>query len=124
MPSEVQPLILAKFLPQTFATAIAENSLMESSAMQVQKAKLHDKLPLIVLSHGVNMFTDLSAEKAERAEQIWQELQAEMSNLSDQGKLMLALQSGHNIHIDQPQLVSDAICQVIEEARSDQGVKK
>ena len=113
LPSEVQPIMLAKFLPKTFNTAIAENQLMESSAQQVSNQELRKELPLVVLSHGVNMFSELSDEQAERAEQIWQELQAEMATLSSNGTLTIAKKSGHNIHIDQPQLVIDAICQVI-----------
>ncbi len=118
LPEEIQPIVLAKFLPQTFDTAITENSQMEISAMQVKQAKLNQKLPLIVLSHGINMFSDLSAEKAQQAEQIWQQLQAETANLSEKGKLIIASQSGHNIHIDEPQLVVDAIHQLTKQIKS------
>jgi len=117
LPSEVQQTILAKFLPKTFNTAIAENQLMERSAQQVSKQELLKDLPLVVLSHGVNMFSDLSVEQAERAEQIWQELQAEIANLSSRGTLKIAQQSSHDIHIAQPQLVIDAIRQVIDVVR-------
>lgn len=118
LPSEVQPTIIAKFLPKTFNTAIAENRLMESSTQQVSysdRESLKD-LPIMVLSHGVNMFTALSNKEAEQAEKIWQELQAELANLSSKSKLSIAQNSGHNIHIDQPQLVIDAIQQSIDAA--------
>ena len=117
LPSEVQSVILAKFLPKTFNTAIAENQLMERSAQQVSKQELPKDLPLVVLSHGINMFSELSAEQSERAEQRWQELQVEMANLSSRGTLKIAQKSSHDIHIDQPQLVIDAIRQVIQAVR-------
>ncbi|NEQ19171.1 MAG: hypothetical protein F6K28_04635 [Microcoleus sp. SIO2G3] len=116
MPSEVQSVILAKFLPKTFYTAIAENQLMERSAQQVSNQELLHDLPLVVLSHGVNMFSNLSDKEAEQAEKIWQELQAELTNLSSKSKWLIAQNSGHNVHIDQPQLVIDAIQQVIDAA--------
>lgn len=118
LPSEVQPIILAKFLPETFATAVAENLLMAKSAEQVKQTKLDKELPLIILSHGINMFSSLLPKRAERAGQIWQKLQAEMANLSSQGELIIANKSGHDIHIDQPQLAIDAIRQIIEKSKS------
>jgi pimeloyl-ACP methyl ester carboxylesterase len=124
LPREIQPVVLAKFLPQTFDTAITENSYMEISAMQVKQAKFNQKLPLIVLSHGINMFSDLSEEKARQAERIWQQLQAETANLSEKGKLIIAAQSGHNVHIDQPELVVNAIHQVTKQIKSYQPVTK
>jgi predicted polyphosphate/ATP-dependent NAD kinase len=97
---------------------------MEISAMQVKQAKFNQKLPLIVLSHGINMFSDLSEEKARQAERIWQQLQAETANLSEKGKLIIAAQSGHNVHIDQPELVVNAIHQVTKQIKSYQPVTK
>jgi pimeloyl-ACP methyl ester carboxylesterase len=124
LPKEIQPVVLAKFLPQTFDTAITENSYMKISAMQVKQAKFNQRLPLIVLSHGINMFSDLSKEKAQQAERIWQQLQAETANLSERGELIIATESGHNIHIDQPELVVNAIHQVTKQIKSYQPVTK
>ncbi|NJR57481.1 MAG: alpha/beta hydrolase [Cyanobacteria bacterium CRU_2_1] len=117
LPLEIQPIILAKFLPQTFDTAIAENQLMATSAEQVSQTELPNDLPLVVLSHGVNMFDDLPQEQAKQAELTWQELQAEIANLSSNSDLKIAEQSGHNIHIDQPQLVVNTIRQAIDRFR-------
>ena len=123
LPTEVQPTILAKFLPQTFRTAIAENSLMADSAKQVQQTKFDRELPLVVLSHGKNMFvrskkSAIESHRDNRAESTWQQLQAEMANLSNQGQLIIAEESGHDIHLDRPQLVVDAIRQIIAKTKS------
>lgn len=118
LPIEVQPVILAKFLPKTFATAIAENALMPTSAKQVQQTNFERELPLVVLSHSENMFESLGNTKSDYAEQMWQKLQAELANLSNQRKLIIAEQSSHDIHLDRPELVVNAIRQVIEKTKS------
>ncbi|TRU53157.1 MAG: alpha/beta hydrolase [Microcystis aeruginosa Ma_QC_Ca_00000000_S207] len=117
LPLEVQPKILSQFLPKTFTTAIAENQLMENSAEQVRQAEFIKNLPLVVLSHGVNMFVDLSIKEPDQAESIWQELQKSMANLSSDSTFQIVKSSGHDIHIYQPQLVVDAIHQVVEKFR-------
>ena len=118
LPLEVQPKILSQFLPKTFATAIAENELMQSSAEQVCQVELAKDLPLAVLSHGVNMFADLSVREPEQAELIWQELQKSMANLSSDSTFEIVESSGHDIHIYQPQVVVEAIHQVVEKCCS------
>ncbi|TRU83111.1 MAG: alpha/beta hydrolase [Microcystis novacekii Mn_MB_F_20050700_S1] len=118
LPLEVQPKILSQFLPKTFATAIAENQLMQSSAEQVCQVELVKDLPLAVLSHGVNMFVDLSVREPEQAELIWQELQKSTANLSSDSTFEIVKSSGHNIHINQPQVVVKAIHQIVEKCRS------
>ncbi len=114
LPLEIQSVIVAKFLPKTFETAIAESLLMETSTQQVGKSQLSDNLPLVVLSHGINMFSNMPDQQAKQAGLTWQELQGEIAKLSSKGSLQIAQTSGHNIHIDQPQLVVDAIRQIIK----------
>jgi pimeloyl-ACP methyl ester carboxylesterase len=113
LPTEVQSIVLAQFCPKTFNTAIAESLLMEDSAKQVSQTKLPKDLPLAVLSHGINMFSNLSVSEAEKAELVWQKLQAETASLTSKGTTVQAQKSGHDIHIDCPQLVIDGIRQMI-----------
>lgn len=117
LPLEIQPVILAKFLPQTFDTAIAESRLMANSAEQVKQTKLPFDLPLVVLSHSVNMFTDLPKKQAKQAELIWQELQAETAHLSANSCLTIVKNSSHDLHIDQPQVLIDVISKMIQDIR-------
>jgi pimeloyl-ACP methyl ester carboxylesterase len=78
-------------------------------------------LPLIVLSHGhfdpETMGADIATEIADQYEKVWQELQVELAALSSQGKRIVAEESGHNIHLDQPQLVISAIQEVLTGTR-------
>jgi len=112
MPPSVQSVVLAKFLPQSFNTALAESALLEKDAELVSQTSFPSHLPLVVISHGLNMF---SGQNVEAAESIWRQLQAETSQLSTSGSLQIADGSGHNIHIDQPQLVVDAIRKILEQ---------
>ncbi len=71
-------------------------------------------LPLIVLTRGAPAEDSGSPE-----EQLQQErdarmrLQRELAALSTNGKQIIAEESGHNIHADQPQLVIDAVKELV-----------
>jgi hypothetical protein len=47
------------------------------------------------------------------------DLQAELVGLSTQGRQIMAEESTHNIHWDQPDLVADSIGEVVEQVRRD-----
>lgn len=118
LPSELQPMILAKFLGKTFGTAAAETASMKKSSAQVSAIGSLNDMPLMVLSHGIpDMFSDLPAKEAEQAEQTWQKLQVELASLSLKSTLIIAEKSGHFVQVDQPNLVIDVIRQAVEKAR-------
>ena len=70
--------------------------------------------PLIVLSAGqayaIPILTDAENKQAW---EVWQEMQSELVALSSEGKQVIAEQSGHNIQLDQPDLVIDAIREIL-----------
>ncbi len=72
-------------------------------------------IPLVVIRHGR---WDMPARGAvtpaviEQYEASWVQLQRELAALSPRGKLVVAEQSGHDIHLEQPELVIDAIHEV------------
>jgi pimeloyl-ACP methyl ester carboxylesterase len=75
-------------------------------------------IPLIVLSHGqTQQAPGLSAEANREFEQTWQQLQVELAAQSSNGKRIVAEKSGHYIHLEQPELVIDAIREAVEAAR-------
>jgi len=79
--------------------------------------RLGDK-PLIVLTHGMKEVNHAgSPEGADQGEQAWAELQADLARRSSSGKQIIAEKSGHYIQFDQPDLVIDAIRQVVEATR-------
>lgn len=89
----------------------------EARAMQI--TPLGD-IPLVVLTQGDFTVPDaygLSAEEVQQSEAAWYEMQAELAALSSNGKQVIAEQSGHYIQLDQPELVIDAIREVVEAVR-------
>lgn len=74
--------------------------------------------PLIVLTHGMKEASNAgSPGEADQAEQTWAELQTDLARRSSSGKQIIAEKSGHYIQFDQPDLVIDAIRQVVEATR-------
>ena len=59
----------------------------------------------------------LSAEACREFEQVSQQLHIELAAQSSRGKRVVAEKSGHYIQLEQPELVLDAIREVVEAAR-------
>ena len=102
-----------------FETVAEEYASAEESAAQVRAAQITTlgDIPLVVLTRGLSTDPDLlglSDEEAQQGEAVWDELQAELAALSSNGKQVIAEESGHQVQLDQPELVIDAIRQVIE----------
>jgi pimeloyl-ACP methyl ester carboxylesterase len=79
---------------------------------QARQIKTFPDIPLIALSAGKPDF-DITQEVLEKL----QELHADLANQSPQGVHIIAHESGHAIQLDKPELVIDAIRQVIEKVR-------
>jgi pimeloyl-ACP methyl ester carboxylesterase len=95
-------------LPESFAAV---------RARQIQS--LGD-IPLIVISAGRPAITaghGISEADAEQFKVLAAELHTEMAALSPRGKRVIAEESGHYVPVDQPQVVVDAIREVVEAAR-------
>ena len=56
-------------------------------------------------------------DAAEAAEAVMTRLQADLATLVPDAKHVIATESGHNIHQDQPELVIEAIRDVVDAAR-------
>jgi pimeloyl-ACP methyl ester carboxylesterase len=105
--------------PEDMIIRSAEDIDFNKSVAEVRAANWHSNIPLIVLTRGSATFNpnDYAVPSvAPKFEQIRLELQKELVTRSSMGKQIIAEKSGHNIHRDQPELVVDAIREVIEEA--------
>ncbi len=84
-------------------------------------AKLGD-LPLTVLSQGNEPeaieVLGITAEMSRAQRVAWDELQNELTALSARGQRRIARHSGHVIQLDQPQLVVDAVADMVAELRA------
>lgn len=115
------PEILKKAKPEDMVVQSAERLDFNKSIAQVRAANWHGDIPLIVLTRGsatLNPNDYAVPSLAPKFEQIRLELQQELVRRSSRGKQIIAEKSGHNIHRDQPELVIDAIREVVEEAKS------
>jgi pimeloyl-ACP methyl ester carboxylesterase len=90
--------------------------LQKSGAEVRSQRKPFGSMPLIILSHGKPM-AEVPPAASPIFELLWSQLQIDMLSLSTNSKRIVATQSGHSIQIDQPQLVIDAVREVVTEIR-------
>jgi hypothetical protein len=110
--------------PKHVDTFIAEQEAVEAIHAELAAAQITslEDLPLVVLSHGQPMaMPGLTVEVNQAYEQLWQDLQGELAGLSSRGRLVMAQDSGHYIQLERPQLVVDAIAEVVAAARTGSG---
>jgi pimeloyl-ACP methyl ester carboxylesterase len=81
---------------------------------EVRATRWHADIPLVVLAHG-------RTESSAREEKDWRDMQMDHARRSPSGTLIVAEDSAHNIQIDQPALVVDAIRRVVDIARARRG---
>ena len=90
------------------------NTRLPESAEQSREDEPMPDVPLVVITHGIgDMFEGLDPETAARAEEVWRQLQNDLASRSSQGRLVVAGDSGHQIPVEQPEIVVEAIRQVI-----------
>lgn len=105
--------------PKYVEAQTAEYDAIFDNTAQVRAAHITSlgNIPLIVLYRGI-ADSPTPGMTPEENQQWWFGLQTELAALSPQGKLVLAAQSGHYIQLDQPNLVIEAIEQVLTATRS------
>jgi pimeloyl-ACP methyl ester carboxylesterase len=99
----------------------AEGADATTSFAEVRAAHWRLQAPLVVLVRGMippdEEPPNWTPERAERMGASWLQLQAELAQRSPQGRLVIAERSGHNIHHSQPEIVVDAIRQIVDAGR-------
>ncbi len=105
--------------PKMIEAQAAEQDAIFESLEQVRAAHITSlgNIPLIVLYHGIDD-DPTPGLTPEENKQRWLGLQTELAALSTQGKLVEADKGGHHIQLDQPNLVIDAIEQVLAATHS------
>ncbi len=92
----------------------------DATTGQVRQARKEVSLrpmPLVVLAHGIPFADPFPGWQRDKMEGIMFELQQDLAQLVPDARLIVASESGHNIHQDQPELVTDAIRQVVAAVR-------
>ena len=116
-------------LPDQAADPVLERIDFDASFTQLRTAAAAQplpSLPLVVLTRGVPVSAELQPEMRSELppdfpfdafDTVWLGLQAELAALVPESRQVLATESGHYIQLQQPQLVIDAIRQVVEAVR-------
>jgi pimeloyl-ACP methyl ester carboxylesterase len=97
-------------------TMIEELRNLERTQEQVRAQRLNGlgELPVTVVSHGIAQeVPGMPAEVNQAYEAAWQEMQGEMAGMSSRGKQVIARESGHMIHHQQPELVIEEIERIV-----------
>jgi pimeloyl-ACP methyl ester carboxylesterase len=90
------------------------------SVVQVRDARAAAPLrplPLVVLAHGIPFAPPFPGWPTDTMETVMLDAQKDLATLVPDARLVVATKSGHNIHQDQPDLVIDAIAQVVAAMR-------
>jgi pimeloyl-ACP methyl ester carboxylesterase len=87
------------------------------SERQIQMRPLGD-LPLIVIPHGREGMFGLAPDRERVAEMKWQEMQWQLTKRSTDAKFEVAEGSGHGIPLEQPDIIVDAIQELVTKWRA------
>ena len=97
------------YRPHYWASASSELANIEGSLKDIRAVSSLGNLPLIVLSQG-SKDSEVSDERVQR----WASLQLDLTKLSSNSQRIVAEDSGHLIQLDQPELVVDAVQQIVQ----------
>lgn len=95
----------AQLTPKTYAAVHDEMAAMLRSAEEIRTIESLGDTPLVVLTREPAN----PDERSDQFEQIWQNLQRRLTRLSSRSRQVIAHNSGHDVHIDEPELVVDAV---------------
>ena len=97
--------------------AIERRTFRESAAQAAAAGNLGN-LPLVVLSHDPDQHDPgLSPDVNKATNDAFEQMREELSRLSTRGRWVIAKGSGHYIQRDRPDVVIDAVHEVVDEAR-------
>ena len=88
------------------------------SASEVRAAGDLGDIPLVVISHDTDKRSPYFPEELDKARnKVWAQMQEELSHLSTNGTLVIAKGSGHDIQNQRPEIVIEAVHNVVNRAR-------
>jgi hypothetical protein len=100
-----------------YAVADEAASVPKSVATATDAAPSLGDKPLIVLSAGAREYPGFAKKQAKRTDEQADEFEAGLTDLSENSELVVAKTSPHYIQFDRPELVVDAIHEVVDAAR-------
>lgn len=116
--SDIRQKILAfSRMRKTYSALHAEIASFKGSCDHIKQTRKTFKFPVVVISRGLDPYN--SVDEAGNKNAIWHEMQTEFLSLSENSTQTIAENSGHHVHIDQPELVQDAIDYLISTHRKE-----
>ena len=116
LPPKIQPIAMALGLrSRAYDWVWGADTEIQLSESQIRGSSPLPDIPLAVLSaHITHEPWGISAHEADR---FWMALQEDLASLVPNSTHTVSKHGGHNLQIDDPGLVIDAIRQVVEAAR-------
>jgi pimeloyl-ACP methyl ester carboxylesterase len=111
----------------SFGAAAEETAALERSFAEARAAGPDElgPFPVVVLSRGLDEpLPGRTAAEGEADEQVWRELQLDLVARAPGSSHIIAERSGHYIQLQQPELVVEAIRQVMRDAQARQDTKE
>ncbi len=97
---------------------VAEINAFPASAAETASTGSLSDLPLAVLSHDPDKPpSDFPPDLAKPTNEAWEKMQEELAHLSTRGRQTIAKNSAHYIQMDRPDIVIDAVRNVVEQSR-------
>ncbi len=113
VPDEVRSEVLALMFKRRMQMAMANEYYdFRQSAAEVLESGALPPVPLLVLSRGKRVYPH--DQHGDLMEDLWSTLQDELVERSPRTAHVIANESGHFIHLDQPQLVIDSIALIVD----------
>jgi pimeloyl-ACP methyl ester carboxylesterase len=117
VPEEVRPEFCAVFCRSQFIAAVrAEAAAQVENSAQVRALGSLGNMPLVVLSHDPDK-VHFPGNLSEPVNREWGKMQDELAQLSSNGVHLVVKGSGHDIQVDKPEAVVDAIRKVVSQAK-------
>ncbi len=118
LPSDIQQVRLWALTQPNHYAADSDPYWGEEFAEMYAARKSHDyplgNIPVIVLTRGKSEYPE--TEEGRQLDEDRKRMQSDLLNLSHNSKQIIARTSGHHIQLDDPEIVIDAIRQVVDSA--------
>ncbi|MEM7467506.1 MAG: alpha/beta hydrolase [Pseudomonadota bacterium] len=119
LPAEIrEKLFMQSIHWRTKRTLAREYLSFKQSAAQIRRTPVAPKTPTVVLTRGKRVWPN--NERGAMIEDLWLKMQSELAQQSELSAHIVATNSGHHVHIDQPGLVSYAIALLTDRFRLEQ----
>jgi pimeloyl-ACP methyl ester carboxylesterase len=106
------------FSPKYFETGILASVVTSESDKQAHETGPFGDLPLVIIAHEIpDLFTSLPPDEVEAAEEVWRTGLRDMTNLSTNSQFLIADGSGHNIPVENPDVIITAVAQMLSDLK-------